>query len=104
MRPLVMALDNQGRNTYAREQSDSIYSGIVGAVAQAINMPAGAKYALFSATGSIAVKVGGTAVYPTGNIASGGSELNPTILYIAGASTISIISDTSTAVSVSFYS
>jgi len=98
-----MASDGNGSVTFGRMQSVSIFSGMLGLTAQSITIPPSAAHVFFSCPDSFACKVDGTAVYPAGALAIGGSELNPTVLSIAGATTISVISNVNVEISISFY-
>ena len=73
-------------------------------VHQIITPPADASFMLLNSTGNIWVRYGGTAVVPSVNITTGlGSELNPTLRYIGGITSIGIISSSETIVSAIFW-
>ncbi len=92
------------KETEGIKPSDTIYSGVlVGGVAQTITAPSGAEYVVFSSDNNIWVNYDATATLITGSITSGGGEMNPKIRYIGDITTISLISEKSTRVSLSFY-
>lgn len=66
--------------------------------------PSGANYVLFSANGDFYYKRNGGAVVPSSDVTNGsGPELNPTIRYIGGSTTISLISPSSCVITMAFY-
>jgi hypothetical protein len=70
-------------------------------VNKAITVPTGAKFILFTANNDIWVKVGGTAAIPSGDTTDGtGAELNPILRYIGSETTIGVISESATKISV----
>lgn len=73
-------------------------------VHKTVTVPTGAKFAVFSASSDIWVRVGGTAAIPAGDTTDGtGAELNPTIRYLGAETTIGIISGYAAKVSIMFY-
>jgi hypothetical protein len=71
---------------------------------KAVTIPTGSRYAIFAATADIWVKMGGAASIPAGDTTDGtGSELNPTIRFVEGQTTLGIISAAAAKVSVAFY-
>jgi hypothetical protein len=74
-------------------------------LAKAITPPAGTEYAVFSSTADIWAVIGsGTAAVPSGDTTDGtGSELNPSVRALEGATAISVISESAAKLSVTFY-
>jgi hypothetical protein len=95
---------------YAGDQTFAIAQGyvntylLVANTHKAVTPPTGANYAVFSSTDDLWVCVGGTAAIPAGDTADGtGSELNPSIRYIGGETTIGLKSAAAAKVSITYY-
>jgi len=90
--------------TYAVKQGYINNYVLVANDANAIAVPTDARFVLFNADSDIWVKIGGVAEIPTINVTDGtGSELNPAIRYLDTATTIGIISESATKLSLMFY-
>lgn len=91
-------------NNFAIKQG-YIYTNVLAAgVTEAVTVPTGAKYVIISATTNIWVKIGGAATVPAGDTTNdSGSELNPGVRYLNSATTVGIISETASKVSLMFY-
>jgi hypothetical protein len=73
-------------------------------VAESHTVPTGAKKVLFSATGNIYVKFGGTAAVPAADVTDGtASMLNPVLVEIDYATTIGIIAPADCVCTLSFF-
>jgi hypothetical protein len=73
--------------------------------AESITVPANARFALFSATADIFVNYATTATVPGDTAVSDAtaSELNPSMRFVSGVTTISVISPEASVVTVSFW-
>jgi len=82
-----------------------IYTNLLAAnVAESVTVPTGAKYVIISATTNIWVKIGGAATVPAGDTTNDtGSELNPGARYLDTATSIGIIAEAVSKVSLMFY-
>lgn len=87
------------------QSTDVFINAITADVEETITVPAGAVFALFqSDTTDLWVRLdGSTLTVPVGDLTSQTIMLNPDMRYIAGTTTIRIISPTSGTVIVSFY-
>jgi hypothetical protein len=89
---------------YALEQGYINSYLLVASTNKAITVPTDAKFVIFSSTDDIWVRVGGTAVVPSGDTTDGtASELNPSVRYLGSDTTIGIISESAAKVSLMFY-
>ena len=71
---------------------------------ETITVPTDARFVLFNADSDIWVNIDGVAEIPTINVTDGtGSELNPAIRYLDTATTIGIVSESATRLSLMFY-
>lgn len=92
------------KDTEGIKPSDTIYSGyLIGGIVQTVTIPTGAEFVLFSYEGNVFANYDNTASIPSGTISLGGGELNPKIRYIGENTTISLISERSTRISLSFF-
>jgi hypothetical protein len=91
------------------QPSDTVDHRVLTAnVAESHNVPSGARWVLFRSTGDFYAKVDATAQLPGGDSPSdisdgSASELNPSLWFVAGASTISLISDAAVDINMAFY-
>lgn len=77
---------------------------LVAGVAEVHTIPAGAAYVLFSANGDFYTNFNAAAAVPAADVTDGtGSEMNPTIRYINGGTSIGIIAPQNTIVTLAFY-
>ena len=86
--------------------NDSVLSRAlaVAGTAESITVPAGAKYAVFSASADFACNPTGTAAIPTDVTDGTGSFVNPLIWEVTGVTTLSVVGFANdTYVSVAFY-
>lgn len=93
-------------DTYAVNPADYVNNYVLAAnVAETVTVPSGAQAVSFSANGDFYVNFnGGTAAVPSVDITNGtGSELNPSIRYIAGWSSFSIVAPATTVVVLAYY-
>ena len=89
----------------ARIQSDTIDSLSLGVTTEESHtIPEDATIVIFSSTGDFFALVDGTAAIPADVTDGTASELNPSILFISGATSISLISPAACVVTMSFYS
>jgi len=108
---LNQALSGKGSQTFALIHSDAINAVILAAAtAKSITIPTGSKFVILNALDSygasvgIYLNVGSTAEIPAGDVTDGSaSEINPGVRYIAGATTVSVISPVACYVSAAFY-
>ena len=101
----IMKSDRNGRDAFAYTQSDHIDNRVLAANTPEVHpVPSGAKYALIRATTDVWVKVGAAAAVPSGDSSGGdGSEINPGLLWLNGATTIGLVAEATCKVSLSFY-
>ena len=107
MEKLTIQAGADGFNTFAIPGSKDIYHYYGPTVADTITVPAGARFALFSASADFFARYDGSAaVVPSSAVEDGtGSELNPIARSVKPGDTISIIcAEATTTISVSFYS
>ena len=105
MKPLSLKNDANGNNSFALPFSDSIMSRSLGvATAEAVTVPTGANYAVFSYTTDVYVLADGTAAVPADVTDGTASELNPTIRDCSDVTSISCISPAACVITVAFYS
>ena len=90
--------------TLAYEPSTDIYSGELSAgVEQTIGVPSGASIVIFGHDDDIWVNWDTTAAVPTGTISKAGGEMNPVVRSVRSVSTIHLIAERATKVSLTFY-
>ena len=107
MEKLTIQGGADGYNTFAIRGSTDIYHYHDITTADTITVPAGARFALFSASDDFFARYDGqAAVVPSSDVEDGtGSELNPIVRAVKAGETISIIAAAAaTIVTVSFYS
>ena len=95
-----------GGAAYAlRPASCVLARALAASVAESITVPAGAVFALFSATGDVYANYTTTAAVPSDTAIADAtaSELNPAMRYVKGGTTISVISPASCVLTVSFW-
>lgn len=106
MKALVLRNDANGNTVFALPAPDatSVYSRSLAAnTAEGITVPAGANFAVFSATDDFYANYVTTATVP-GDVTDGtASELNPSIRNVSGVTTISVISSGTPIITVTFY-
>ena len=98
--------DQDGRPVLlARNAPDHVDARVLAAnVNEDHTVATDAKYVIFSSTVDFYAKKGGTAAVPAADVTDGtGSELNPTIWYISGITTIGLIAPTAAVVTLTFY-
>lgn len=86
--------------------SDTVNARVLATgVAETVTVPTGATVVSFSGTADFYVNFnGGTAAVPVADITDGtGSELNPTVRYIPGKTSFSIVAPADAVVVMSFY-
>lgn len=71
--------------------------------AEAFTVPSNARYVVFSATGDFYVSYTTTATVPGDTSDGTACELNPTIRYIPGVTTISVIAPATTILTAAYY-
>lgn len=78
---------------------------LVAATAQAVTIPTGARFALFSCNNDFYVDFqGGTAAVPAANVTNGSApELNPAVRGIEGLSSFSVISPDAAILTISYF-
>ena len=91
--------------TFAIEPSKHTDARVLAAnTAKSHNVPAGAQYVIFSATGNFYAKWDGAATVPNADVTNGtASELNPTVRCIGGVKTIGLIAPQDTIITMSFF-
>ncbi len=105
MQPLVIESGANGHSTFSLPVSDYVENkNLAGGAAESITVPAGAKFAVFSATADFYVNYSATAAEIADTSDGSGDEINPAIRNISGVTTISIYSTDANKVSVAFYS
>lgn len=104
MKQLKIEEDPNSYPTFAIPAPDSVNGVALGAnTAESITVPSGAKFALFSADTDFFARYTGTATVITDTTDGSGSELNPVIRSLLSSDTISVISENSCLITVSFY-
>jgi len=101
MNKMRIAADEAGRNTYAIPFAESVYTRVLAGAAETITVPAGAHFAVFSATDDVWVSNGGTAAVPAADSDTALTELNPTVRVVEPGDVLSLIGTCT--VTVSFY-
>lgn len=108
---VALALDSfKFQREFAGDQTFAIQKGyvnnyqLVASTLKTVTVPTGARYAIFSATADIWVRIGAAAAIPAGDVTDGtGSELNPSIRWIQSETSIGVISAYAAKVSITFY-
>lgn len=105
MKSLNTLEDAMGRVSSAVHPSDSVMAVLLtGGGAKRVDVPAGARLVLFSATGPFWAKFGGTAVVPTADILDGSApELNPVGRSVAEVASIGLAASQACTVNLVFY-
>jgi len=105
MRNLAVKADANGDfPTWCRVPSDVVNSlALAAGVAESTTVPALAGKVFFSSTGTIYVKVGGTAAVPTDITNGTASELNPSCYIVSPGDVISVIAPATCIVTFSYY-
>lgn len=93
-----------GEDAFAIRPADYVLSrSLAASTAESITVPTGGRYALFSATGDFYANYTTTATVP-GDVTNGqASELNPSMRFVQGVTTISVIAPADCVVTVSFW-
>lgn len=101
---LTVRLPNAAAEYFALPPSNYVDAkNLAAGAAETLAIPADAKYAMFSSTGDFFAAYDATATVP-GDTADGSApELNPTMRYINGRRTISVIAPADCKVTVSYY-
>lgn len=101
---LTKVLPNAVKEYFAMPQSDHIDAVDLGInTAESISIPDEARFVLFASTGDFYLKFDDTAAVP-GDVTDGSaSELNPTMRYLKGHTTIGLISPAACVVTVSYF-
>ena len=99
--------DTRGnRNTFIPNVSKWVDAKVLAAgVAETITVPAAAKIVVFSADKNFYVNsCGGTAAVPAADVADGSAaELNPSVRYVYGQGTMSVVSAEACVLTLSYY-
>lgn len=104
MKELKMVLDGNGRDVLGIGRSSYVDAcAMVANVAQAVTVPAGARYVNFSSTADFYVKFGGTAAVPGAVTDGSASVLNPTLRGIDGAATIGLIAPAACEITLEYF-
>ncbi|WP_028995843.1 hypothetical protein [Azonexus hydrophilus] len=105
MKPFQIGIDANGNPSFAIPFSDHIdVQALDARVAKTVTIPADARFVIFSSTGDFYCRVDGEASLPMADVVDGtGSELNPTIRYIIGVATVSLISPVKCIVTMTYY-
>jgi hypothetical protein len=107
MKQLMIYTGANAGDTSALDPSDSIHEvSIAATTAQALIVPTGAKFVMFSASDDFYVRYDGTAatIPSSATWASGSVELNPAVRIVAGGQTISVIAPVACVIIATFYS
>ena len=106
MKALVLQGDANSANVFGLPFPNHVDARVLApSVAESHTIPAGARFVLFSADDDFYARFDGTATIPAGDITDGSaSEINPTVRAIDGATTIGLIAENVTIVTLSFYS
>ena len=104
MRKLRTIKGHAGEDVFALIAPDYVDSvSLAAGVAKSFTVPANGHFAIFSATNDFYANYTTTATVP-GDVSNGtASELNPTLRYIKGVTTISVIAPASAVVTITYY-
>jgi hypothetical protein len=101
----ILKADRNGHNAYIIPGAKYIDVRYLAGSAEAVTIPTGYNYVLFSANADFYVRWdGGTAAIPVGDTTDGtGSEMNPTARDVSHLTTFSIIGAVDTIVTMAYY-
>jgi len=104
MKALKIIEGHEYDNTGALYPSDTIHSGILSAgVEQTVTVPSGADFVIFVCDNDFYLNYDTTAAVPTGSVSQAGGELNPSTRYVGETTTIHLISEYTSKITLSFY-
>lgn len=105
MNTFLLGLDGNGRGTdIVPIPSHTVVIQLAPGTGRSLTVPAGAKMALFSATGNFWLKAGAVPLLPVADILDGSApELNPAGRKVEGVTSLGLVAPAACAVSIGFY-